>query len=97
MSKSVGNTVDPWEVIEAHGADPLRWYLLAGQPALASKSFDPDGVGEVARKVFGTLWPSFNFFALYAAVDGWEPGMPAPAAGQRDGHGSVAPLTDPLT
>ena len=74
MSKSIGNTVNPWDVIEAHGTDPLRWYLLAGSPPWLAKSFDTDGVGEVARKVFGTLWPSYNFFALYAGIDGWKPG-----------------------
>ncbi len=73
MSKSVGNTVSPWSVIDQYGADPLRWYLLSGSDPWLPKSFDPDGVAEVARKVFGTLWPSYNFFATYAAVDGWTP------------------------
>jgi isoleucyl-tRNA synthetase len=74
MSKSLGNTVDPWKVIGDYGADPLRWYLLAGSPPWLPKAFDADHVGEAARKVFGTLWPSYNFFALYANVDGWAPG-----------------------
>ena len=83
MSKSVGNTVSPWDVIDEHGADPLRWYLLAGSDPWLSKSFDSAGVAEVSRKVFGTLWPSFNFFATYAAVDGWSPGPGAPAPDKR--------------
>lgn len=83
MSKSLGNTVDPWDVIESHGADPARWYLLAGSPPWQPKSFDMDAVGEVARKVFGTLWPSFNFFALYAGLDGWKPGGMVPPPEER--------------
>ncbi|HYC77132.1 MAG TPA: isoleucine--tRNA ligase [Planctomycetota bacterium] len=80
MSKSLGNTVDPWTVMDAYGADPLRWHLLGGSPPWLPKAFDPEQVGEVARKVFGTLWPSYNFFALYAGVDRWKPGGAPPAA-----------------
>ena len=76
MSKSIGNTVNPWDVIDEHGVDPLRWYLLGGSEPWLPKSFDTEGVGEVGRKVFGTLWPSFNFFATYASVDGWTPAAP---------------------
>jgi len=83
MSKSLGNTVDPWEAIDAHGADPLRWYLLAGSPPWLPKAFDSRAVGDLSRRIFGTLWPSYNFFALYADVDGWEPGSDAPAADDR--------------
>lgn len=73
MSKSLGNTVNPWTVIDEHGSDPLRWYLLANSPPWAAKAFDVDGVAEAARKVFGTLWPSYNFFALYANIEKWTP------------------------
>jgi isoleucyl-tRNA synthetase len=83
MSKSLGNTVDPWKVLDEHGADPLRWYLLAGSSPWLPKSFDPDGVAEISRKVFGTLWPSYNFFALYAGVDGWMPGGSTPRPANR--------------
>jgi isoleucyl-tRNA synthetase len=83
MSKSLGNTVDPWEAIDAHGADPLRWYLLAGSPPWLPKAFDSRAVGDLSRRIFGTLWPSYNFFALYADVDSWEPGSDAPAADDR--------------
>jgi isoleucyl-tRNA synthetase len=83
MSKSLGNTVDPWKVIDEHGADPLRWYLLAGSSPWLPKSFDPDAVAEVSRKVFGTLWPSYNFFALYAGVDRFVPGGKAPPPAAR--------------
>ncbi len=83
MSKSLGNTVNPWEVLDKYGADPLRWYLLGGSPPWLPKSFDPEQIDEISKKVFGTLWPSFNFFALYARVDGWKPGRPAPDAKNR--------------
>jgi isoleucyl-tRNA synthetase len=73
MSKSLGNTVDPWEVLPKHGADPLRWYLLAGSPPWQSKSFDVEGVAETERRIFGTLWPSLAFLKLYADLDGWKP------------------------
>lgn len=74
MSKSLGNTLDPFEVVEAHGADPLRWYIVASSPPWLPKNFDLEGVREIDRKVFGTLWPSYNFFALYAGIDNWKPG-----------------------
>ena len=83
MSKSLGNTVNPWEVIDAYGADPARYYLLATSPPWLPKSFNTEGVGEVHRKVFGTLWPSYNFLALYAGVDNWKPTDPAPPVSER--------------
>jgi isoleucyl-tRNA synthetase len=78
MSKSLGNAVDPWKVIEQHGSDPLRLYLLSASPPWAPKAFDPDGVAELDRRFFGTLWPSYNFLALYARAEGWSPSHPAP-------------------
>ncbi len=83
MSKSLGNTVDPWTILNEHGADPLRWYLLALTPPHVAKSFDPDGVAEVGRKVFGTLWPSYAFFALYANLDKWTTTTPVKAVSER--------------
>jgi isoleucyl-tRNA synthetase len=77
MSKSLGNTVNPWDVINVHGVDPLRWYMLTINAPWQSKSFDIDDVADIERKVFGTLWPSFNFFALYANVEKWKPGTAA--------------------
>ena len=76
MSKSLGNTVNPWDILPKHGADPLRWYLLANSPPWQAKSFDQEGVAEADRRIFGTLWPCLSFFRLYADVDGWTPATP---------------------
>jgi len=73
MSKSKGNTVDPWEVINRWGVDPLRWYLITNSPPWASTRFDEEGIAEVSRKFFGTLHNTHSFFVLYADVDGFNP------------------------
>ncbi len=73
MSKSRGNAVDPWAVIEAWGVDPLRWYLITNSPPWSSTKFDEEGVAEASRKFFGTLHNTHAFFALYAGVDGFDP------------------------
>lgn len=82
MSKRLGNVVDPWQVVDEHGADSVRWYLLSsGQPWLP-KRFDPAGLAEVRRKFFGTLINSYKFFAEYARLDDFDPSdprIPAPA------------------
>ncbi|MFN0006375.1 MAG: isoleucine--tRNA ligase [Planctomycetota bacterium] len=76
MSKRLGNVVDPWKVLEEHGADALRWYLLgSGQPWL-NKRFDPAGVLEVRRRFLGTLTNSYKFFAEYARIDAFDPADP---------------------
>lgn len=81
MSKRLGNVVDPWKVLDEHGADALRWYLLgSGQPWL-NKRFDPSGVLEVRRRFLGTLTNSYKFFAEYARIDAFDPadpGIPPP-------------------
>ncbi|MBW7995429.1 MAG: isoleucine--tRNA ligase [Candidatus Glassbacteria bacterium] len=74
MSKSAGNTVDPWDVFNTHGADPLRWYLLTVSQPWLPKRFDTDGVGEVVRKFFDTLLNVYSFFAIYANIDKFAPG-----------------------
>jgi isoleucyl-tRNA synthetase len=81
MSKSRGNVVDPWEAIREYGADAIRWYLLASSHPWLPKRFDPAGVREVQRKVFDTLRNTYNFFALYANLEGWteEAGQAGPA------------------
>lgn len=73
MSKSKGNTVDPWDVITRWGVDPLRWYLITNSPPWAPTKFDIEGIAEVSRKFFGTLHNTHAFFVLYATVDGFRP------------------------
>ncbi len=72
MSKRLGNAVDPFEVIETYGADPLRWYMITNSQPWDNLKFDIEGVGEVSRKFFGTLYNTYAFFALYANVDGFN-------------------------
>lgn len=72
MSKRLGNAVDPWQVIEEYGSDPLRWYMLTNSQPWDNLKFDVAGVDEVRRKFFGTLYNTYSFFALYANVDGFR-------------------------
>jgi len=69
MSKSKGNVVDPWTVLNAQGADALRWYLFASSPPEATKRFSQALVEETLRDVFMTLWNTYAFFVLYANLD----------------------------
>lgn len=71
MSKRLGNAVDPFEAIEQHGSDPLRWYMLTNAQPWDNLKFDMSGVDEVKRKFFGTLYNTYSFFALYANIDGF--------------------------
>ncbi|HDG67671.1 MAG TPA: isoleucine--tRNA ligase, partial [candidate division Zixibacteria bacterium] len=73
MSKSRGNVVDPVEVINKYGADPLRWYFITTSPPWLPTRFDTDGVAETLRKFFDTLKNTYNFFALYAEIDNYTP------------------------
>ncbi len=72
MSKRLGNAVDPFETIENYGSDPLRWYMITNAQPWDNLKFDIAGVEEVKRKFFGTLYNTYNFFALYANVDGFR-------------------------
>ncbi len=72
MSKSKGNTVDPFQIMNEYGADAVRWYLLAGSPPWIPTKFDPNGVKEVAGKFFGTLKNTCSFFATYSNIDGYK-------------------------
>ena len=74
MSKHVGNVVNPFEMIEKYGSDAVRLYMMTNSEPWDNLKFDPEGVDEVRRKFFGTLYNTYSFFALYANVDGWEPG-----------------------
>jgi isoleucyl-tRNA synthetase len=71
MSKRLGNAIDPFESIDKYGSDPLRWYMITNSQPWDNLKFDISGVEEVKRKFFGTLYNTYNFFALYANVDGF--------------------------
>jgi isoleucyl-tRNA synthetase len=71
MSKRLGNVVDPFKTIETYGADATRWYLITNASPWENMKFDLDGIKEVQRKFFGTLYNTYQFFALYANVDGF--------------------------
>ena len=73
MSKRLGNAVDPFATLDKYGADPVRWYMLTNSSPWDNLKFDPEGVDEIRRKFFGTLYNTYGFFALYANVDGWLP------------------------
>ncbi|HNY75431.1 MAG TPA: isoleucine--tRNA ligase [Bacteroidales bacterium] len=79
MSKRLGNVVDPFEVINNYGADALRFYIITNSQPWDSLKFDIEGVNEVVRRFFGTLYNTYSFFALYANIDGFtysEPEIP---------------------
>jgi isoleucyl-tRNA synthetase len=71
MSKRLGNAVDPFATIEKYGADATRWYMIANAAPWDNLKFDEEGIGEVQRKLFGTLYNTYGFYALYANVDGF--------------------------
>lgn len=72
MSKRLGNAVNPFETIEEFGSDPVRWYMIANSSPWENLKFDKEGVREVARKLFATLYNTYSFFALYANVDSFS-------------------------
>ena len=76
MSKRLGNAVDPFATIEKYGSDPLRWYMITNASPWDNLKFDIEGVEEVRRKFFGTLYNTYSFFALYANVDGFNYSQP---------------------
>jgi len=81
MSKRLGNVVDPFATIDKFGADATRWYLITNASPWDNLKFDSEGIKEVQRKFFGTLYNTYQFFALYANVDGFafkEPYVPLP-------------------
>ena len=72
MSKRLGNTADPFETLEEYGADATRWYMISNAQPWDNLKFDLDGLAEVKRKFFGTLYNTYAFFALYANIDGFS-------------------------
>ena len=75
MSKRLGNAVDPFYALDKYGADALRWYMLTNAEPWDNLKFDENGVDEVRRKFFGTLYNTYSFFALYANIEGWTPAV----------------------
>jgi isoleucyl-tRNA synthetase len=71
MSKSKGNTVDPFITINKYGADVTRWYMISNSQPWDNLKFDEEGLAETSRKLFGTLYNTYNFFAIYANIDGF--------------------------
>ncbi len=73
MSKAKGNVIDPWTVLDTHGADALRWYLFTSAPAGNVRRFSIDAVAEVLRNFLLTLWNTYSFFVTYANIDQFDP------------------------
>ena len=92
MSKRLGNAVDPFGALDTFGADAVRWYMLTNSAPWENLKFDPEGVDEIRRKFFGTLYNTYSFFALYANVDNWQPaashGNDTATTRQKDGNES---------
>jgi len=80
MSKRLGNAADPFDTIEKFGPDATRWYLISNSQPWDNLKFDIEGVEEVNRKFFGTLYNTYGFLALYANIDGYIPGKEVPVA-----------------
>ncbi|MFI3295499.1 MAG: isoleucine--tRNA ligase [Rikenellaceae bacterium] len=76
MSKRLGNAVNPFDAMSTYGADALRWYMMSNSQPWDNLKFDVEGVDEVRRKFFGTLYNTYSFFALYANVDGFDSSAP---------------------
>jgi isoleucyl-tRNA synthetase len=72
MSKRLGNATDPFETMDAHGADATRWYMISNANPWDNLKFDIEGIAEVKRKFFGTLYNTYSFFALYTNIDGFQ-------------------------
>jgi len=88
MSKTRRNAVDPWEVINQHGADAFRWYLYTASPPGQERRFSSNLVGEVVRNFTLTLWNVYSFFVTYANLDGWSP-QASRAAPDANEHNSL--------
>ena len=91
MSKTKGNIVEPWAVINAHGADAVRWYLLTAAPPGNSRRFSQDLVEESVRRFLLTLWNTYSFFVTYARLDEFDP-MASGSSGAGGGAGPVGAI-----
>ncbi|MFL5802240.1 MAG: isoleucine--tRNA ligase [Roseiflexaceae bacterium] len=92
MSKSKGNVVDPWMVINEHGADALRWYLFTASPPGSPRRFSSALVGESLRKFLLTLWNTYAFFVTYANLDGWTPRVQGSGVRDQGPDGALTPI-----
>ncbi len=90
MSKSLGNIVNPWEVLNAHGADAFRWYLYTATPPGQERRFSVNLVGEVVRAFMLTLWNTYAFFITYANLDQWRPDKEEGSRQKEEGDGEEA-------
>ncbi len=84
MSKSSGNTVNPWDAIADHGADAIRWYLITSSNPWVPKRYDPAAVQETSRKFLDTLFNTYRFFTLYANAENWSPSEADPPPQERN-------------
>jgi isoleucyl-tRNA synthetase len=86
MSKRLGNAADPFDTLKTYGADATRWYMMANSDPWDNLKFDPEGIEEVKRKLFGTLYNTYGFFTLYANIDEWQPqfGTSTPMADRQE-------------
>jgi isoleucyl-tRNA synthetase len=82
MSKSRGNVIDPWTMLDSRGADALRWYMFSSGSPWTTKRVSAEGIDEATRRFLLTLWNTYSFFVTYANLDGWKPNgngaVPAP-------------------
>jgi isoleucyl-tRNA synthetase len=83
MSKRLGNAIDPFETLQKYGPDATRWYMITNAQPWDNLKFDLEGIAEVQRKFFGTLYNTYSFFALYANIDGFDFSAPEVALSQR--------------
>ena len=83
MSKHVGNVVNPFDMIGKYGSDAVRLYMMTNSEPWDNLKFDPEGVAEISRKFFGTLYNTYSLFAMYANVDGFEPAVEGVAVAQQ--------------
>jgi isoleucyl-tRNA synthetase len=96
MSKSRGNVVDPWQLLESYGADATRWYMYASAPPYNPRRFAPEHVGEVLRQFLLTLWNTYSFFVTYANLDGWTPATSDWGLGIGNSQWPIANLQSPV-
>ena len=83
MSKHVGNVVNPFEMIDKYGSDAVRFYMMTNSEPWDNLKFDPEGVAEISRKFFGTLYNTYSLFAMYANVDQFDPATPQVPVSER--------------